>query len=617
MTDEAAGHRRPADGDGPPDGPGDIDRDLTTEVPSPPETPAPAPSPTPPAPAPEPDPDPRDHAPGAGPWAHTGQASGAGSYAAGGAPHSAYSGSAPPPGTAPFTSRYGLVRPREGRYLAGVCAAIGRATNTDPVLWRVLLAVLGFFGGIGIVVYVAAWLIIPAEGDTASPVESMLGRGRSSMSPILVIILGILVAVLFGYIVTDTFRAILLGAAVLIGGALLLNRDSSAAARRSAAGQPTHPGWVTPPSGTGHPATHPPAGGVPAGFGGGTAPPPAMPPSPVASEGPSSAGPSSADPVSGYPSWYRPATAPEGSPLGAGASTPHGPWSGGGTYPAGPTPAGPYPVPGGGLPPSPPLPGPPLPSPPASAGAWPVADSGGPPTRSGYRPPFAPHGPYAPAGPPPPAQTQKRAKPPKPPRERSPLGAATFSMIFVAIGVVAILDLVNSVSVHPSTYFAAVLITIALGLLVGAWFGRARWLIALGLVTAAALGISTLAESYDGEHSDSPVVWRPASHDALAVRYQARFGNATLDLRQVDFTGQDTQIDVRVDFGTLRVILPPDVDTTVVTEIDAGDAQIFDTTWSGLGETPREVTDLGDDGTGGGFLRLSLQVRAGDAEVSR
>jgi hypothetical protein len=38
-------------------------------------------------------------------------------------------------------------RPTRGRYIAGVCGALGRATNTDPVLWRVVLAVLGFFGG--------------------------------------------------------------------------------------------------------------------------------------------------------------------------------------------------------------------------------------------------------------------------------------------------------------------------------------------------------------------------------------------------------------------------------------------------------------------------------------
>ncbi|MER6592422.1 PspC domain-containing protein, partial [Micromonospora purpureochromogenes] len=162
-----------------------------------------------------------------GPWAsaHGGQTPPPGGYA-------------PPPfGGAGFTSRYGLVRPREGRYLAGVCAAIGRATNTDPVLWRVILAVLGFFGGVGILLYVAALLVIPGEGDSASPVESMLGRGRSSMSPVTVIVLSILVAVSFGFIVTDAFRAVLLGAAILIGGALLLNRDG----RTPPAAVPTEP----------------------------------------------------------------------------------------------------------------------------------------------------------------------------------------------------------------------------------------------------------------------------------------------------------------------------------------------------------------------------------------
>ena len=141
-----------------------------------------------------------------------------------------------PPGASGFTTRYGLVRPRNGRYLAGVCAAIGRATNTDPVLWRVLLAVLGFFFGIGILVYVAAWLVIPAEGDSASPVEALLGKGRSSMSPVTVIVLGVTVVVLFGFIVTDAFRAVLLGAAILIGGALLLSRNSGPQAQAAPAG---------------------------------------------------------------------------------------------------------------------------------------------------------------------------------------------------------------------------------------------------------------------------------------------------------------------------------------------------------------------------------------------
>src|SRR6185437_427966 len=49
----------------------------------------------------------------------------------------------PPPHAGPplsamgaFTQRHGLVRPVHGRMFAGVCAGFGRATNTDPVLWR-------------------------------------------------------------------------------------------------------------------------------------------------------------------------------------------------------------------------------------------------------------------------------------------------------------------------------------------------------------------------------------------------------------------------------------------------------------------------------------------------
>lgn len=692
MTDEAADPRRPGSGDGRPDGPDGTDRDRTAQVADPPgrgpdphagDARQPSEPPEPEPEAPESDhvresAEPPGHAAGPGPTGYTagqtghagpdetgtatgtpggqgyaagtpgGQGTAAGtpggqSYAAG-APGGQGYATGPPPGTAPFTSRYGLVRPRQGRYLAGVCAAIGRATNTDPILWRVLLAVLGFFGGIGIVVYVAAWLIIPAEGDSASPVESMLGRGRSSMSPVLVIVLGILVAVLFGYIVTDVSRAVLLGAAILIGGALLLNRNAAASAGRT--------GPVPPPGPTGPGPAPWAAGPAPAGAAGPTSA--AAPGWPVPNVGATASAPSADHPghfppppvaattglptdpaVAGQPvpsgfgapttgadagpeSWYPPATAATHGGGHPGARYPEQVADATGeTYPAGwsAQTAGPWPAGGtaaGAIP--------------AASRDWPappVASGVVPPTSgTGYRPPFAPYGPYAPAGPRPPAatppvRTGKPPKPPKPPRERSALGAATFSMIFVAIGVVAILDLTNAVPVRPSTYFAAVLITIALGLLVGAWFGRARWLIALGLVAAAALGISTLAESYEVDRAHSPVVWQPASHEALAVRYQTRFGDATLDLRQVDFTGQSSEVTVRVNFGKLRVMVPPEVDTTVVAEVDAGEARIFGSSWSGVDNRSREVTDLGADGAGGGSLRLLLQVTAGDVQVAR
>ncbi|MEV4759774.1 PspC domain-containing protein [Micromonospora sp. NPDC049559] len=520
-------------------------------------------------------------------------------------------GAAPPPPTgAGFTSRYGLVRPRDGRYLAGVCAAIGRATNTDPVLWRVLLAVLGFFGGIGILVYVAAWLIIPGEGDTASPVESMLGRGRSSMSPVTVIVLSVLVAVSFGFIVTDAFRAVLLGAAILIGGAILLNRD---AGRRDANADRTGaaPAGVAP--------------GAPAAGGGFAAAAPGQP-------GPTTAFP--AAPGAGHPG-----AGGFVAPAGARYAEPGRPAS----YPAAP---GGYQQPeargtaaagqaGGGTaePPTEPLPAwsalttsplPPAPGYGASGYGTPAYGTPGygPPPGGAYRPPFAPRGPYAGTGPYPPggAPVPPPAKPPKAPRnrERSPLGAATFSLIFLAIGVTAILDLGGVISVPVSGYFAVALTTIGLGLLVGTWFGRARWLIALGLAGAVALGIATLAESYEGvQGPDAPVVWTPTSYQELADRYENQFGDSTLDLRNVDFGGHETDISVQVNVGSLTILVPPRVDVTTETRVRAGDTDIFGTHWSGFDRTDRTATDYGSDGPGGGTLRLDLNVNAGNLEVRR
>ncbi|RQX05259.1 LiaF domain-containing protein, partial [Micromonospora inaquosa] len=257
------------------------------------------------------------------------------------------------------------------------------------------------------------------------------------------------------------------------------------------------------------------------------------------------------------------------------------------------------------------------PAPPASS--TPAATTGYPtaPPPSGYRPPFAPHGPYAsptPAAPPP----RKPPKPPKRPKERSPLGAVTFSLIFLVLGLVALLDLLDVFAISASAYFAAALTTIALGLLVGTWFGRARWLIALGVVTAAALGTATVAESYDRIRGvDGAVTWAPTDHRDLADRYENSFGDAVLDLRGIDFAKRDSQVTVAVNFGQATVVVPPNVDVTTVADVNAGDATIFGNHSGGLDGRLRESTDVGADGPGGGTLRLYIHVNAGNLEVTR
>jgi phage shock protein PspC (stress-responsive transcriptional regulator) len=60
----------------------------------------------------------------------------------------------------------GLVRPKEGRRVEGVCAGIARAYRLDVNLVRVVMIVLVFFGGLGLVTYVTAWVLMPNETTT-------------------------------------------------------------------------------------------------------------------------------------------------------------------------------------------------------------------------------------------------------------------------------------------------------------------------------------------------------------------------------------------------------------------------------------------------------------------
>ena len=72
-----------------------------------------------------------------------------------------------------------LRRPQQGRMIAGVAAGIAEYLGIDVTVVRVGLVVLGLVGGFGFPLYIAAWLIMPAEGAAASPAEEWLGRRRA------------------------------------------------------------------------------------------------------------------------------------------------------------------------------------------------------------------------------------------------------------------------------------------------------------------------------------------------------------------------------------------------------------------------------------------------------
>ena len=64
-----------------------------------------------------------------------------------------------------------LRRSTSDRYIAGVAGGLGRHFDIDPTIIRVLLAVLTFFGGAGLLIYGAVWLFVPEDGQDRAPIE--------------------------------------------------------------------------------------------------------------------------------------------------------------------------------------------------------------------------------------------------------------------------------------------------------------------------------------------------------------------------------------------------------------------------------------------------------------
>lgn len=69
-----------------------------------------------------------------------------------------------------------LVRARDGRMLAGVCAGIANYLGIDVTVVRLITAVLSLVGGGGVIAYLVAWLLIPEEGASKSEAARLADR---------------------------------------------------------------------------------------------------------------------------------------------------------------------------------------------------------------------------------------------------------------------------------------------------------------------------------------------------------------------------------------------------------------------------------------------------------
>ena len=411
----------------------------------------------------------------------------------------------PPPGSIPpQRGAPRLVRDPDDKVVAGVCAAFGRYTDTDPVLWRVTIAVLTLFGGAGLVLYALGWLLVPRRGEAQSFAERTLRRPDRGMSAAGVLLV-VAAAVVLLAVLDDGpgFGALL----VIAGVGNLVFRE-----RRDS--HPASPGAVPP---------GPPYADVPSY----DAPTPTF-------ETAAGSAPYESAPYEGAPGTTAPFTAT-------------------------------------------PFPSTPFPSTPYAATPWDAA-----PVR-------------------------------RPRRRRSPLGALTLSAATLVAGVLLALRLSGVDALTPERILAVALLVVGGGLLVGAHVGRARWLIPVGLLLAAALALTSAARGAGLDDGVGQRSWTPVAGGT----YDLGAGEAVLDLRDVQ---DGARLDAGVGVGSLVVLVPPGVEAVVEAEVGIGEIARAAESGRRTVLTSGDETELSEDfvvGSGDRRVELDLEVGMGEIEVRR
>jgi phage shock protein PspC (stress-responsive transcriptional regulator) len=93
-----------------------------------------------------------------------------------------------------------LERSSSDKMLTGVCGGLGRYFDLNPTVFRVGFVVLTLLGGAGVLVYLAAALVMPAEGKERSLAEQVLAERKERPWPLIgLAIVGVALIVLLSH----------------------------------------------------------------------------------------------------------------------------------------------------------------------------------------------------------------------------------------------------------------------------------------------------------------------------------------------------------------------------------------------------------------------------------
>jgi phage shock protein PspC (stress-responsive transcriptional regulator) len=202
--------------------------------------------------------------------------------------------------------------------------------------------------------------------------------------------------------------------------------------------------------------------------------------------------------------------------------------------------------------------------------------------------------------------------PPAKPRESSYLGRITIGVVLIGLGVLAILDNIPGIPIEPQPrHYVALAVTIlGVGLIVGGFVGRARWLIIPAAILIPTLLFSPAFE-YEWNSDNFDRSYSPDTFDELESGYTLEVGSLVIDLTDLPWDGEEIDLAATVDAGNIEILLPPGVGLEGEANVDVGSVHAFGRESAGLGGPGLTFDNPGPLGT----VILDAEVDLGNIDI--